>query len=316
MTPETTSETSIASRKKRLPRVAIGAAAVKLVESLFAGNRYAAGIRSAEVLALALERDGDMASAENIRAAAAHGGQMESFTINRAGNWRGPGEALDEIILSPEKEDQFARLITELEAAPRFLAAGIDAPTRIFFEGASGTGKTLAAQHLAARLGLQLLTGRLDQVVDSHMGESAKKIASLFESTRGVPCVLFIDEIDGIVGDRGKKSGAAELEAARTTSSLLQQLDSLPMEQIVVVASNFPGEMDEALYRRFPTRITFDTPTFEARRKMLRYWWRNLSLCDDRSGPVAATTHGLSGAELRALAMSIARDFILSMESR
>lgn len=91
----------------------------------------------------------------------------------------------------------------------------------------------------------------------------------------------------------------------------------LPPAQIVIAASNFPGAIDEALYRRFSSRIAFAPPGLEARTKMLEYWWRHLPMGvpgTDNILALAKSSEGVSGATLRALAMTEARAFLLSHE--
>lgn len=299
-------------KAQRKPRATIGHAAIKLVSAV-KGNRYDNAIRCAEVLAFALERDGDPDSAAAIHEAIANNNarQMFAIALNAPGDWWKPGDPLEPIVLEGGTRAAFDRLLVELEAAPRFVAAGIDAPTRVFFEGPSGVGKTLAAKHVADRLGLPLLMGRLDQMIDSHMGESSKRLAKLFESAKGAPCVLFLDEIDALIGGRGDKSDGAAAEAGRTTSSLLQQLDALPPAQIVIAASNFPDAIDGAVYRRIPTRLMFDPPGLEARKQMLRGWWSKVPIGPERINDLAFETAGKSGADLRSLAMAEAREVIL-----
>jgi AAA+ superfamily predicted ATPase len=305
-------------KKRRAVRATVASAAVKIVEAL-RGNRYTDGFRAAAILAGALERDGDAEAAAMVRSALTEPGTLRALQFGvggDVGDWRMPGAPIDALILDGAHKEQFERLVRELEAVPRFVAAGIDAPTRIFFDGPSGTGKTLAAQHLAERLGIALLIGRLDQIVDSHLGESSKKLAKMFQMARTTPCVVFIDEIDGIVSERGLKSNSAEQEGSRTTSSLLQQLDMLPPEQIVIAASNFPEHMDGALYRRFPTHLSFACPSLDARIAMLRHWWRNLPMGEECIGALAGRMPERSGSDLRAAAMEEARAFILADQPR
>lgn len=320
--PTTSSETSPPSPapKKRVPHVTLGQAAVKVVKAL-ATHRTGDALRLAPALAKALEREGDPGAAAAIRTALSAAPSFQARPLHALdspeGEWCLPDVVLDPLILNLGGASQaFERLEAEIAASPLFVAAGIDAPTRIFFEGPSGTGKTLAARHLAQRLGLPLLLGRLDELIGAHLGETAKLIAKLMKVADSAPCVLFLDELDGLVGVRNDKSSAAAAEMSRATSSLLQQLDALPREQIVIAASNFPSELDSALYRSFPVRMAFGLPDWYARTQMLTAWWKDLPLPDlEREICKHATnTDSMSGADLRARAMQVARTYLLQQQ--
>ena len=288
----------------------IGAAAARLVEALRRG-RWNDGQRAAEVIAASLERDGDAVAAAEVRAALADGPQrMVALPHGRGaapGDWYEVGAPCEEPILGDRLDQDYRRLLRELENTSHFVAAGVDAPTRLLFHGPSGTGKTMAARWLARHLGLPILVARIEAVVDSHLGETAKKLAALFAELDAAPAVLFLDEVESMVGPRGTGEGASAAEMGRSTSALLQLLDKAPQAQIVVAATNFDGGLDGALYRRFPTRLLFDTPTAPAREAMLRRWWSRVEHTEAALALLVASTDGTSAADLRAAAMAHAR---------
>ena len=83
------------------------------------------------------------------------------------------------------------------------------------------------------------------------MGDTSKNIKKVFDFCKGKPCVLMLDEIDCIGLKRSGGSNGADGELARTTISLMQELDQLTNKQIVIAATNREDRIDEALKRRF-----------------------------------------------------------------
>lgn len=226
-------------------------------------------------------------------------------------DWCDPIDLSQELTLDASAGVALERLTKELEAAPRILAAGIDAPTRILFAGPSGVGKTLAVRWLGWRLGLPVAIAKLHEIVSQYMGQNAAHVAVAIGAARSCPSILFLDEIDGMCSKRGSAEGAAMAESNRATSSLLQQLDALPSEQIVIAATNFPELLDGALARRLPTRIDFGMPDAVARRQMVDRWLVRCPHTPGAAGVLAAMSEGKSGAGLRAMVMAAARSALM-----
>jgi ATP-dependent 26S proteasome regulatory subunit len=226
-----------------------------------------------------------------------------------------PDEDISEdLILSGELKGQVDQLARELRYTQRFIQAGVDPPTRVLFSGPSGTGKTLAARWLAFRMKAPLAVTDVSAVVGSHLGETANNLRQCFEAATAAKAFLFLDEIDSICARRGSlsgSSGAEELERATTT--LFQQLDWLKPDRVVIAATNFPDELDDALRRRLTTEIAFSLPDRDARRSMLERWLGRSPLCSEQLDALADGSEGLSGAQLRAKAMAQARRAIMAM---
>ena len=102
--------------------------------------------------------------------------------------------------------------------------------------GAPGTGKSRLARYIATELGLDLYVARLDGLISSFLGSTAKNIRALFDFAAKTPCVLFLDEFDAIAKVRGDDQEMGELK--RVVNSFLQNLDTLGGQSIVLAATN------------------------------------------------------------------------------
>jgi len=124
-------------------------------------------------------------------------------------------------------------------------------------KGPPGNGKTLLAESLSLALGLPFARVLHGALVDSHLGETSKNIDKLMAFAK-LPCLVFIDEFDGIGISRG--AGRDVTEMRRVTNALLIALDRFPARSVFVAATNAPELLDKALLRRFDLHIEVAAP--------------------------------------------------------
>ena len=89
------------------------------------------------------------------------------------------------------------------------------------------------------------------RMVESYLGNTAKNIAALFDFLAENKCVVMLDELDSIATKRKYAEGSASGELARSTTCLLQMLDSVNNEHVILGATNLIDEIDPAVRRRF-----------------------------------------------------------------
>lgn len=166
------------------------------------------------------------------------------------------------------------------------------------FAGDSGTGKTMAAEVIAADLGLDLYTVNLATVVDKYVGETEKNLERVFSEAAGVNAVLFFDEADAVFGKRSAVRDAHDRYANVESAYLLQRLESF--DGLAVLATNLRANIDEAFTRRLDSIVDFPAPAQELRREL---WKRCLAaplpVADDLDLEFCARSFELAGGDIR-----------------
>lgn len=130
---------------------------------------------------------------------------------------------------------------------------------KILFYGAPGTGKTESAYQIARLLQRDALTVDFENLIDSHLGQTAKNVTQLFNEINRIQAtntIIIFDEIDSIVLDRISKNDMREM--GRVTSVFLRNLDELNKETVIIATTNLYEQFDKALLRRFDASISFD----------------------------------------------------------
>lgn len=167
------------------------------------------------------------------------------------------------------------------------------------FHGPSGTGKTLAAEALAAELGKSLLVVDCAELESKYVGETPKNLKAVFQAASSNGAVLFLDESDSFLSTRlSRLEQAADYAVNATRSQLILLLDAF--DGVVVFASNLPGNIDSSIKRRVHVQVHFPLPDLDARYRILtKLLPRELPLSDDVDlQEVATLSHGLSGRGL------------------
>lgn len=136
------------------------------------------------------------------------------------------------------------------------------------FSGASGTGKTFAAEVLANALERSLYRVDLGLLVSKYIGETEKNLNALFDAAHGMDIVLLFDEADSLFGKRGEVKEARDRYANMEVSHLLSRIER--HQGPCILTSNLRQHLDPAFARRFQMVIEFPRPDAAARADLWR----------------------------------------------
>jgi ATPase family associated with various cellular activities (AAA) len=176
---------------------------------------------------------------------------------------------------------------------------------KVLFAGESGTGKTMAAQVLAAQLGLEIFRVDLATIVSKYIGETEKNLDRIFGAAEGSNAILFFDEADALFGKRSEVSDSHDRYANIEVAYLLQRMEGYA--GAVILATNFRRNIDDAFVRRLDFVIDFPFPEVEDRKRI----WRlvlpaEAPLGNDLDVDFLATQFKLSGGAIRNCSLSAA----------
>jgi len=139
----------------------------------------------------------------------------------------------------------------------------------VLFAGPSGTGKTMAAEVLAAALDLRVMVIDLSCVISKYVGETSKNIAAVFEQAERSGAVMVWNEGDAVWGARGGVGNAVDRHVNAEVGDLLQRIEEF--SGFTVVTTNLRHAIDPAFLRRFRFVVDFPMPSQAER---LRLWGR------------------------------------------
>jgi SpoVK/Ycf46/Vps4 family AAA+-type ATPase len=233
--------------------------------------------------------------------------RLADHRLFELGNRTSPTRTWDDLVVESDCLDELRHLanryrqaskVRELPGVGRHVPPGLLA----VFAGASGTGKTLAAEVIAGDLGLELVKIDLSTVVSKYIGETEKNLEEVFDAASVGGALVLFDEGDAIFGKRSETTDARDRYANIEVAYLLQRVETF--EGFVIISTNLAANVDQAFQRRIQGMVEFVPPDRELRLKL----WRlhlPLSLCEGVDHDELAAIN-MAGGSIRNVAVAAA----------
>lgn len=252
---------------------------VKIIEGGLAADREKVA-SFAEVLANSLEKQGEIALTKKIRSILRNKrgvlASLDSFSTRPVDTESRmdiveismPKVSSSQIVLSKYVAEEISRFVEFYESRDSLMRAGLEVSNSLLLYGPPGCGKTTLARYISTRTELPLVTARLDGLVSSLLGSTAKNIRKIFDYAEKRECILFLDEFDVLAKLRDDRNELGELK--RVVNSLIQNIDSLNSSSIIVAATNHHELLDPAIWRRFSKVVLLEKPSKGAIGELIR----------------------------------------------
>lgn len=225
------------------------------------------------------------------------------------------GVKFDDVVGMEKLKRDMTQVMEIMKNPSAYAKRGIRMPKGILLEGEPGNGKTLFAKALAGEAKVNFIPAKATDFESMFMAIGPLKVKLLFKKARRrAPCIVFIDEFDGIGTIRNYNGSALETENTRIVTALLNELDGFEASKgvLVIAATNSIKALDPALIRpgRFDAKLTVPYPDEAAREKLVEMYTRGKKPAAECTAQVLAKLFNgyscakiesvLNGAALRA----------------
>lgn len=216
-------------------------------------------------------------------------------------------------VFSQELADAVRDLLAEWGKLDRLSELRAIPHLRCLLYGEPGVGKTQLARYIARRLDLPCVEARLDGLVSSFLGTTARNIGALFDFANRYRCLLFLDEFDALAKARDDNHELGEIK--RVVNTLLQCLDAREGRGFTIAATNHEHLLDGAVWRRFDARIRVPKPDAAARNAILSHNLNPVELDAASRALLNWVTDDLTGADIANIASALKRFLAVNSEA-
>ena len=217
---------------------------------------------------------------------------------------RKTGVKFSDVVGMDQLKRDMAQVMEIMKNPREWEKKGARMPKGILLEGEPGNGKTLFAKALAGEASVNFIPAKATDFESMFMAIGPLKVKLLFaKARRRAPCIVFIDEFDGIGTRRNYSGSAIETENTRIVTALLNELDGFEPTKgvLVVAATNSVQALDPALIRpgRFDARFKVPYPDFNDRVSLVQKYSqakKRAAACSDQK--LADLFNGFSCAKI------------------
>lgn len=230
------------------------------------------------------------------------------------------GVCFDDVVGMDSLKKDVSQIMMIMKHPAEYAKKGIRLPKGILLEGEPGNGKTLFAKAVAGEAKVNFIPAKATDFESMFMAIGPMKVKLLFKKARRqAPCIVFIDEFDGIGTRRNYSGSAIETENTRIVTALLNELDGFePTKGVVVIAAtNSIQALDPALIRpgRFDAKFSVPYPDLDARVQLIKMYCSGKSFSSDcKPESLAKSFEGFSCAKIESVINKAA--MIASAENR
>ena len=203
------------------------------------------------------------------------------------------GLKFDDVVGMENLKRDMTQVMKIMQDPKAYAQKGIRMPKGVLLEGEPGNGKTLFAKALAGEAKVNFIPAKATDFESMFMAIGPMKVKLLFrKARRQAPCIVFIDEFDGIGTVRNYTGSALETENTRIVTALLNELDGFEATKgvLVLAATNSIQALDPALIRpgRFDARFKVPYPDYNARVELVKMY------CNGKNPDAACTPEVLA----------------------
>lgn len=204
-------------------------------------------------------------------------------------------------------------LLQEWTSEAALQEVGVSPTRSLLIYGPPGSGKTITAHYIAAQLGLPLVVARIDGLISSFLGTTARNIANLFDFANRYACVLLLDEFDALAKLRDDPQEIGEIK--RVVNTLLQNLDQRRSFGITIAITNHDRLLDPAVWRRFETHLQLGEPDETSRESLIARFLQPIEAPASTLRVFSYCLARRTGADIERVCTAVKRTLALSGES-
>ena len=224
-----------------------------------------------------------------------------------------PEISLQEVILSDNNKKEIFNFINSIKNRDKLLLWGVNYLPKLLLAGTIGSGKSITAEAIAKELGYRLYRVSSEDIVGEFLGQTAKNIVKAFDFAyrNRDNLIMFIDEIEGLIGMRLNTSAASK-EMGRAVNTFLTLIEEMS-ELLLISASNHSHLIDKSALSRFTKKIWYDLPDKRMIKKIFQIHLKKIPRSKDLNLDLLlqdATELELSGRDIRNLVVELCQEML------